>query len=75
MYLDYLDVCVTCAIVGQMPSSTCQVLRVCVRVSWMVCDCSLDASILETRFSDAVAAESLEMGKMALGSSNRSGRH
>ena len=74
MYLDYLDVCVTCAIVGQMPSSTCQVLRVCVRVSWMVCDCSLDASILETRFSEAGAAESLEIGKMAVGSSNRSGR-
>ena len=44
MYLDYLDVCVTCAIVGQMPSSTCQVLRVCLCVSWMVCDCCLDSS-------------------------------
>ena len=30
MYLDYLDLCVTCAIVGQTPSSTYQVLRVCV---------------------------------------------
>ena len=31
--------------------------------------------ILETRFCEAGAAESLELGKIAVGSSNRSGRH